>query len=157
MGSAAQQPRTPPQCSHFSNSFTQGGLGSKLLSNPELKPQLSSSTKFTDVMGVDEVGACGNIYGETGYVHAHVRPVTFIPHTSSHLPAPPQSSHLLQAKAELMEVVEYLRAPAKFTALGGKLPKVRVLLPPSAALVPSQTESLPQCAVIFSSPHRVCF
>ena len=28
-----------------------------------------------------------------------------------------------------MEVVEYLRAPAKFTALGGKLPKVSVLPP----------------------------
>ena len=35
---------------------SQGGLGSKLLSsNPELKPQFNSNTKFADVMGVDEV------------------------------------------------------------------------------------------------------
>ncbi|GAX77220.1 hypothetical protein CEUSTIGMA_g4666.t1 [Chlamydomonas eustigma] len=64
------------------------GLGKGFLSNPELKPQMSSNTKFSDVMGVDE------------------------------------------AKHELMEVVEYLKDPMKFTTLGGKLPKGVLLVGP---------------------------
>lgn len=31
------------------------GLAKGLMSNPELKPQHNSNTKFADVMGVDEV------------------------------------------------------------------------------------------------------
>ena len=36
--------------------FAQGGglMGNKLLNNPDLKPQHSTSTKFADVKGVDE-------------------------------------------------------------------------------------------------------
>jgi len=63
-------------------------LNKSMLSSPDLKPQLTTNTRFEDVKGVDE------------------------------------------AKGELVEVVEYLKSPGRFTALGGKLPKGLLLVGP---------------------------
>lgn len=49
-------------------------------------------------------------------------PTPHPPHPA-HLPSPRPPAGVDEAKGELEEIVEYLRAPTKFTALGGKLPK----------------------------------
>lgn len=47
-----------------------------------------------------------------------------------------------EAKNELQEVVEFLKNPQKFTALGGKLPK-------------GETATLHRCHCIFSIPIHI--
>jgi ATP-dependent metalloprotease len=105
-----------------------GLMGKGLMSNPDLKPQFASNTKFDDVKGVDEAK---NELEEVHFVwrlHIIVLRLGTAVEAVYHLARSPYAC--LPPLWASLQVVEYLRDPHKFTALGGKLPKGVLLVGP---------------------------